>query len=181
MASSVTLSYSFVSHKLFFVPVLACWHNMADYLVLGQVQLTNRRLLLDDSFMAHLAPSDLLTFKTSGQILKPTCSISDQRFGTTDNPYSAPPPDDCSESRHFWKGVAPPPLYPCSALLHFYVVLLKNLLWFPSFVFPKFLEASKVSRHCQTTFTDFQVINFPSVCFQSSFSLTSHKQLWCDK
>lgn len=135
-------------------------------------------------------PSKLLTFKTPSHILKPTYTINDQRFRAMDSLNSAPPPDDCLESHHFLKGGAPPPLFPPRTLLHFKVVLLKNSLLFPFL----FLFFSKILRSLQgppktlffsfqTTFTDFQVISWssPSVCFQSSLSFTSQKQLWYDK
>lgn len=91
-------------------------------------------------------PSKLLTFKTPSHILKPTCTINDQRFRAMDSLNSAPPPDDCLESHHFLKGGAPPPLFPPWTLLHFKVVLLKNSLLFPFLFlfFPKFSEASRV-------------------------------------
>lgn len=125
-----------------------------------------------------------------GHILKPTYTMNDQRFRAMDSSNSAPPPDDCLESHHFLKGGAPPPLFPPSALLHFKVVLLKNSLLFPFlFLFsPKILGSLQgppktLFFSFQTTFTDFQVISWtsPSVCFQSSLSFTSQKQLWYDK
>lgn len=125
---------------------------------------------------------------TPGHILKPTYTINDQRFRAMDSLDSAPPPDDCLESHHFLKGGA---LFPPWALLHFKVVLLKNSLLFPFlflFFFPKILGSLQAPPKTlffsfQTTFTDFQVISWssPSVCFQSSLSFTSQKQLWYDK